>query len=79
MSVYRSWGFTVLRRLAEVLVTTSWTFVVENSYRLIQNVATNGTACILGREAAKRNTRLTWDELIEENEKVEVDLTGLKA
>ena len=36
-------------------------------------------ACILGREAAKRNTRLTWDELIEENKKVEVDLTGLKA
>ena len=29
---------------AEVLVTTSWTFVVENSYRLIQNVATNSTA-----------------------------------
>ena len=28
---------------AEVLVTTSWTFVVENSYRLIQNVATNST------------------------------------
>ncbi len=36
-------------------------------------------ACILGREAAKRNTRLTWDELIKENKKVEVDLTGLKA
>lgn len=36
-------------------------------------------ACILGREAAKRNTQLTWDELIRENRKVEVDLTGLKA
>jgi len=35
--------------------------------------------CILGREAAKRNTRLTWDELIKENKKIEVDLTGLKA
>ncbi len=36
-------------------------------------------ACILGREAAKRNTQLTWDELIRENKKVEIDLTGLKA
>ncbi len=36
-------------------------------------------ACILGREAARRNTRLTWDELIKENKKVEVDPTGLKA
>ncbi len=36
-------------------------------------------ACILGREAAKRNTRLTWDELVKENKKIEVDLTGLKA
>lgn len=36
-------------------------------------------ACILGREAAKRNTKLTWDELIKENKKVELDLTGLKA
>ncbi len=35
-----------LLRSAEVLVTTSWTFVVENSYRLIQNVATNSTANI---------------------------------
>ena len=36
-------------------------------------------ACILGREAAKRNTRLTADELVKENRKIEVDLTGLKA
>jgi predicted dehydrogenase len=36
-------------------------------------------ACILGREAAGRNTKLTWDELIRENKKIEVDLTGLKA
>ena len=36
-------------------------------------------ACILGREAAKRNTQLTWDELIKENKKVEVDLAGLQA
>ena len=36
-------------------------------------------ACILGRETAKRNILLTWDDLIEENKKIEVDLTGLKA
>ena len=36
-------------------------------------------ACILGREAAKRDTELSWDELIKENKRVEVDLTGLKA
>ena len=35
-------------------------------------------ACILGREAAKRNKLLTWDELIRENRKIEIDLTGLK-
>ena len=34
---------------------------------------------ILGREAMARNTRLTMDELIKENKKLEVDLTGLKA
>ena len=36
-------------------------------------------ACILGREAAGRKTELTWDELIKNNKKIEVDLTGLKA
>lgn len=34
---------------------------------------------ILGRETAKRNTKLTWDEVIRENKKLEVDLSGLKA
>jgi len=36
-------------------------------------------ACILGREAVGRKTELTWDELIRDNRKIEVDLTGLKA
>jgi predicted dehydrogenase len=36
-------------------------------------------ATILGREAAERNTKLTWAEVIRENKKLEVDLTGLKA
>lgn len=34
--------------------------------------------CILGREAAARRTRLTMAEVLEENRKLEVNLTGLK-
>jgi hypothetical protein len=34
--------------------------------------------CILGREAASRRMRLTMDDLIQENKRLEVDLTGLK-
>jgi predicted dehydrogenase len=36
-------------------------------------------ATILGREAAGRNMKVTWDEMIAENKKLEVDLTGLRA
>jgi predicted dehydrogenase len=36
-------------------------------------------ACILGREAASRGIKLTWDELLKENKRLEPDLTGLKA
>jgi len=35
-------------------------------------------ATILGREAATRHTKVTWDEMIAENKKLEVDLTGLR-
>jgi len=35
-------------------------------------------AAILGREAAARKTRLTMDELIKEDKKLDVDLRGLK-
>jgi predicted dehydrogenase len=35
--------------------------------------------CVLGREAAARHGKLTMDELLKENKKLEVDLTGLKA
>jgi len=35
-------------------------------------------ATILGREAARRKTVLTWDELLKENMKLEVNLKGLK-
>jgi len=36
-------------------------------------------ATILGREAARRRTKLTWDEMIRENRRLDVDLSGLKA
>jgi len=40
--------------------------------------AVNATlATILGRDAAKKNTMLTWEQMIKANEKMEVDLTGL--
>jgi myo-inositol 2-dehydrogenase / D-chiro-inositol 1-dehydrogenase len=35
-------------------------------------------ATILGRDAARRRTKLTWNEMIRENRKLEVDLTGLE-
>jgi hypothetical protein len=35
-------------------------------------------ATILGREAARRKKRLTMDELIKENRRIKVDLSGLK-
>ena len=34
--------------------------------------------CILGREAARRGTLLTMDELIKENKRLEINLKGLK-
>ncbi len=36
-------------------------------------------ACVLGREAAARHERLTMEQLIRENKRLEVDLSGLKA
>jgi predicted dehydrogenase len=35
--------------------------------------------CILGREAAARHRRLTMEELLKENKRLEADLTGLRA
>jgi predicted dehydrogenase len=36
-------------------------------------------ACILGREAGRRRTRITWEQLLQENQRLEVDLRGLKS
>ena len=35
--------------------------------------------CILGREAAARHGRLTMEELLKENKRREIDLSGLTA
>jgi len=50
-------------------------FENETVPRAVDGVLT----CVLGREAAARRTRLTMDELLKENKKLEVDLTGLKS
>jgi len=35
-------------------------------------------ATILGRQAGNKNAKVTWAQMIKENERIEVDLTGLK-
>jgi predicted dehydrogenase len=45
----------------------------------LQRSVDGALAAILGREAAVRGTVLTMDELIKENKRLEVDLSGLKS
>jgi len=45
---------------------------------LIPSINSN-LATILGREAGRRKTKLTMDEVIKENRRLDVDLTGLKS
>jgi hypothetical protein len=45
----------------------------------VKRAVDGNLTAILGREAAARRTKLTMAELIKENKKLEVDLTGLKA
>jgi len=49
-------------------------FENETAARAVDGALT----CILGREAAARHGRLTMDALIQENQRLEVDLKGLK-
>jgi predicted dehydrogenase len=53
---------------------TEGRFENETARRAVDGVLT----CILGREAAARHRRLTMEELIRENQRLEVNLTGLK-
>ncbi|MGA2031395.1 MAG: hypothetical protein ABSG68_03995 [Thermoguttaceae bacterium] len=45
----------------------------------VQRAVDGCLTCILGREAAARQGRLSMDELIKEDRRIEVDRTGLKA
>jgi len=45
----------------------------------VQRAVNGALTGILGREAAARHARLTMEQLIKENKRLEVDLTGLKA
>ena len=45
----------------------------------VQPAVDAALTAILGREAASRAARLTMDELLKENRRIELDLTGLKA
>jgi len=55
--------------------------IVDGIYdnQTVQTSVNSTLTAILGRQAARRNTLVTWDEMIRENERLEVDLTGLKA
>lgn len=54
--------------------------VCENRYEnpTVRRAVDGCLTCILGREAAARKGRLTMDELIRENKRLELDLSGLK-
>jgi len=45
----------------------------------VQQSVDGALTAILGREAAHRHCRLTMDDILKENKRLEVDLTGLKA
>jgi predicted dehydrogenase len=55
--------------------------IVEGQFdnATVQRAVDGHLTAILGREAAARGRRLTMDELINENKKIQLDLTGLKA
>jgi predicted dehydrogenase len=44
----------------------------------VRRAVDSALACILGREAACRRIRLSMDDLIKENKRQEIDVTGLK-
>jgi myo-inositol 2-dehydrogenase/D-chiro-inositol 1-dehydrogenase len=45
----------------------------------VQRAVDGALAAILGREAGKRRTKLTMEQLLKENQRLEVNLKGLKA
>lgn len=62
-------------------IATFYSNIIEEAFSndTLQRSVDGVLATILGREAAARGTLLTMDELIKENKRLEVDLTGLKS
>jgi hypothetical protein len=54
--------------------------IVEGIYDnpTVESSVNSTLATILGREAGRRNTSLTMNEVIKENKKIETNLKGLK-
>ena len=73
-------GYTALSLNGETSLTVG-SDLEDVGLEIVKVTGTGATtlATILGREASERNTKLTWDEVIRENKRLEVDLTGLKA
>ncbi|MEI7732599.1 MAG: Gfo/Idh/MocA family oxidoreductase [Verrucomicrobiota bacterium] len=61
-------------------IATFYQNVLESKYtnETAQRAVDGALACILGREAAARKTRLTMTELLREKQRLEVNLKGLK-
>jgi predicted dehydrogenase len=61
-------------------IATFYQSVVEQRFDnpTVQRAVDGTLTAILGREAALRGVRLTMDELLKENRKLEVDLSGLR-
>ena len=66
---------------AQTNIREFYQFIISGHYdnpTVAPSVRSNLTA-ILGREAGYRGGQLTWEELLKENKKLELDLTGVKA
>jgi len=62
-------------------ISTFYKNVIEGHFEngTVQRSVDGVLACVLGREAGLRQTRLTMETLLKENKKLDVDLSGLKA
>ncbi|MBI2924704.1 MAG: Gfo/Idh/MocA family oxidoreductase [Verrucomicrobia bacterium] len=62
-------------------IATFYQSVVEGNFEnpTVRRAVDGALTTILGREAAARRTRLTMEELLKENKRLELDLKGLKA
>lgn len=67
-------------RGAEQNIATFHKNIVDRTYDnpTLEPSVNSTLATILGRQAVSKNTKVTWDQMLKENEKLEVDLTGLK-